>query len=553
MTSAMVLPLPTSGSEAAWTSRVRAAVRPEYSDARLVVDVNDPAYSAGPCRIPGCQRLARGHGLCAGHHQRWAKTGRPDLDEFAATTDPGWARQRPNRACRVQECGYGVARAGLCQLHAQRWERSGRSDVQQWLAEGPPPVKAPVADTCQVPGCPLWPQAAGPFCHAHHATWRANRRPDPEVFAHAFAAVAVPSDQVIDLARLPGPLRWELAYVIQSRHDERASRTPPEVVARVMSFLLEAGVTSLREGDEQAWREAFTASGRRDSNGRGLLVYAHQRVADLAAGGGWDSEYPREVWQLRRLGYPGNLTLDFTRIDQPWLRELAKRWTRQRMATGVGLEAVRRGLTALTRLGGYLQRARIDGPQQLTRVVLERYLADLAAGIPTAHQRQVHIGQLRGFLEAVRQRGWAPLDPTAALFTDDNPPRPERGPRAVPEQVMAQIESLLEAGVPTLLTMVLTAQNAGDLAAVIDFCRERGLALEVNPVSVPDNHPLSLLAMNPRRSARPSPVQSETQRTSWDVPLTMRRYADICAPVELPLCVVVGRRTAAYSSIRAEK
>lgn len=261
------------------------------------------------------------------------------------------------------------------------------------------------------------------------------------VFAHEFAAARMPSDQVIDLTRLPEPLHWELAYVIQCRHDERASRTPPEVVGRVASFLLQAGVSSLRDGDEQSWRQAFAASGRGDSNGRGLLVYAHQRVADLAAGTGWDNEYPREVWQLRRLGHPGNLTLDFTRIGQPWLRELAKRWTRQRLATGVGLEAVRRGLTALTRLAGYLQQARIDGPEELTRVVLEAYLADLSTGIPTAHRRQVHIGQLRGFLEAVRQRGWAPLDPTAALFKEDNPARPVRGPRAVAEQVMAQLEA----------------------------------------------------------------------------------------------------------------
>ena len=442
MTSAMVLPLPTGrGSEAAWTARVRTALRPEFTADRLVVDVNDPAYSAGPCLVEGCQRLARGHGMCAGHHHRWAKAGRPDVDEFVASTDPGWARQRPNRACRVEACGYGVARKGLCQLHAQGWERSGRPDFEEWLAAGPPPIKAPVAEACHVPGCLLWPQAAGPFCHAHHNTWRANGRPDPVVFAHEFAALRVPSDQVIVLARLPEPLRSELAYVIQCRHDERASRTPPEVVGRLVSFLLEADVSSLRDGDEQSWREAFTASGRRDSNGRGLLVYAHQRVADLAAGSGWEAEYPREVWQLRRLGHPGNLTLDFTRIAQPWLREATKRWTRQRLATGVGLEAVRRGLTAVTRLAGYLQQARIDAPQALTRVVLEGYLADLSTGVPTAHRRQVHIGQLRGFLEAVRQRGWAPLDPTAALFTDDNPPRPQRGPRAVAEHVMAQLEA----------------------------------------------------------------------------------------------------------------
>lgn len=441
MTSAVVLPLRVGGVEAVWTARVRAALRPEYADARLVVDAADPTYSAGPCRVPGCERLARGHGMCAGHHARWAKAGRPDVDGFAATTDPGWARQRPNQACRIEPCGYGVARAGLCQLHAQRWERSGRPDLPQWLASGPPPIKRPVADTCAIEGCVLWPQAANPFCHAHHGTWRANGRPDPVLFAHEFAAARVPSDQVIDLTRLPGPLRWELAYVIQCRHDERRSRTPPEVVGRLVSFLLEAGAASLRDGDEQSWREAFIASGRRDSNGRGLLVYAHQRVADLAAGTGWEAEYPREVWQLRRLGYPGSLTLDFTRIGQPWLRELAKRWIRQRLATGVGLEAVRRGLTSVTRLAGYLQQARIAEPEELTRVVLEAYLADLATSIPNAQRRQVHIGQLRGFLDAVRQRGWAPLDPTAALFTDDNPPRPQRGPRAVAEQVMAQLEA----------------------------------------------------------------------------------------------------------------
>ena len=94
-----------------------------------------------------------------------------------------------------------------------------------------------------------------------------------------------------------------------------------------MSFLLEADVPSLRDGDERSWRKAFTASGRRDSNGRGLLVYAHQRVADLAAGSGWVAEYPREVWQLRRLGYPGNLTLDFKMCIRDSLR-MAAAWQR---------------------------------------------------------------------------------------------------------------------------------------------------------------------------------------------------------------------------------
>ena len=442
MSSAAVLPLRAGDCvESAWTARVRAAVRPQFADARLVVDATDPTVSCGPCLVPGCDRLSRVHGLCVGHGRRWTKAGRPDVAAFAAATDPRWARQRPNQTCRVDGCGYGSARAGLCQLHAQRWVRSGRPDLARWFASGPPPVKAPVAKVCAIPGCMLWPQAAGPFCHAHHGTWRAHGRPEAAAFAQQFAAVRVPSDQVIDLTRLTPALRWELAYAIQCRHDERAARTPPEVVARVVSFLLKSGAASLRDGDERSWRDAFVASGRSDSNGRGLLVYAHQRVSDLAAGGGWDHEYPRDVWQLRRLGHSGNLTLDFTGIGQPWLRELAKRWIRQRLSTGVGLEAVRRGLTALTRLAGYLHQARVDRPEEVTRVVLESYLADLSVSVPNAQRRQVHIGQLRGFLDAVRQRGWAPLDTTAAMFKDDNPPRPQHGPRAVSEQVMAQLEA----------------------------------------------------------------------------------------------------------------
>lgn len=440
MTPALLVPLARPGS-GPWVKRVRAAVRAPFAADVLVVDASDPTASSGPCRVTGCDRLARAHGMCAGHHSRWAKAGRPDVAVFAATTDPGWARQAPNMRCRVPGCGYGCARAGLCQLHAQRWERSGRPDLADWLASGQPPVKAPVAPACQVLGCRLWPQASGPLCHAHHSTWCANGRPVPAVFAERFAAVRVPADQVIDLTRLAEPLRWEVAYALQCRHDQRTSRTPPEVVARAMRFLAEAGVTSLVGGDEQSWRAVFAASGGTDGNARAFVVYAHRCAADLAAGTGWDAEYPHDVWRLRRLGHPGNLTLDFTSIDQPWLRELAKRWSRQRMSTGVGLEAVRRGLTAITRLAGHLSAVGVAGAGDLTRGVIEGYLADLAVDIPSPGHRQVHLGQLRGFLDAVRARGWAQLHPTAAIFTDDNPPRPERGPRAVSEQVMAQLET----------------------------------------------------------------------------------------------------------------
>jgi len=49
----------------------------------------------------------------------------------------------------------------------------------------------------------------------------------------------------------------------------------------------------------------------------------HRQVADLAEAGGWEAEFDRDVWQMRRLGFDGNQTLVFTSIPQPWLRLLA--------------------------------------------------------------------------------------------------------------------------------------------------------------------------------------------------------------------------------------
>ena len=105
---------------------VRVEVRADV----LVFDAEDPTFGGGACRVTGCARSARGgHQMCQGHHQRWAQAGRPDLEQFIASTDPQWRRWRPNMVCSVIDCGYGSSRRGMCVLHAQRWERAGRGQV----------------------------------------------------------------------------------------------------------------------------------------------------------------------------------------------------------------------------------------------------------------------------------------------------------------------------------------------------------------------------------------------------------------------------------------
>jgi site-specific recombinase XerD len=171
------------------------------------------------------------------------------------------------------------------------------------------------------------------------------------------------------------------------------------------------------------------------------LIDARRKVDDLADADGWEGEFDRDVWQMRRLGFTGNQQLDFTAIPLSWLRDLVKRWLRWRLTVGLGLEAVRRGLRSLTRFALFCQRIGVTALAEVDRVVLERYLADLYAELAGRQRHGDQIGQLNSFLHAVRQHHWDDTLPaTALIFSEDYPARVERVPRALAEQVMAQIE-----------------------------------------------------------------------------------------------------------------
>jgi len=118
--------------------KLMAEVRNEFRSDVLEFGPEDPVFGGAACRVEGCERTARGRGLCEGHRQRWHEEGRPSLERFAVSTDPRWRRRQPNQRCRVPGCGYGSARGGMCGLHAQRWERAGRPCLAGWLAEPQP-------------------------------------------------------------------------------------------------------------------------------------------------------------------------------------------------------------------------------------------------------------------------------------------------------------------------------------------------------------------------------------------------------------------------------
>ena len=189
-------------------------------------------------------------------------------------------------------------------LHGQQWHRAGRPDPDGWLPDGPP-IKQPAdGTTCRIDHCRLWPQASSPFCHAHTQTWKTNGRPDIDQFATGFSQRLVTEDEAIRLDRLGPQLALEIQYAMQCRRDERTSKTFPTVVMQVVRFLATTTVTSLLDQDEDAWRAQIGRPAPKDGTPRALLIYARRKVEDLVDAGGWDAEYPRDVWRLRRSGVP---------------------------------------------------------------------------------------------------------------------------------------------------------------------------------------------------------------------------------------------------------
>ena len=300
---------------------------------------------------------------------------------------------------------------------------------------------------CVVGGCERTRRARG-LCHAHYQRWRDNGRPDVEGFAATVEKrncwqQPARHEQYVLLDRLPRQVKLEVQYVLQRRRDDGHPQTYPNTAQRMVHALVASGVGSLLDLTETAWSQQLT--GQRNPV-RALLIYARSQVEDLHNGGrNWEIEYARDVWRLRQLGVDGQQSsVRFDRIAQPWLKDLAKRWIRWQIAAGARTDTAYRGVRAITRFALFLDSptVTVDGLIQVDRDLLERYLVVLRGEFAGSADHRTFIGSLNAFFQAIRQHRWDDTLPsTAVFFTDDHPkPTGQRLPRAVSEQIMAQIE-----------------------------------------------------------------------------------------------------------------
>jgi integrase len=431
-----------------------AAVRPEFRVDILTPDQDDPVLGWKRCAAAGCDRPVKDYELCNAHSKRWRKQGRPDLAAFLSEPGPPQRGRAELARCTVLDCRYGVSGQGLCARHRDRWARSGFPDPAAWAATVPA-MDSRGRIECRLSFCTLWCEnAKRVFCKSHETRWRQRGRPNVEEF---IAECERLGKAYIDFRGLPSGLKLELQYALQCRHDEQSVTAPARVVMWAIHRAKEAGVTSLLDRSEGQWRQM--ARRRRRTEGGGdipprnetFLIYARDAVETLRDGAGWESEYPRDIWRLHKLGGlktsaarpQGRSHLGFDRIAQPWLKDLAKRWVRLRLSSGLAIPTATSDVQALTRFSEFLSVAapEVDKLAGIDRPLLERYLAWLATQPGGVSANEDRVNGLHLFLQAIRQYTWDDTLPTtAAFYTGDCPRRSQRIGRHLAEFVMAQVE-----------------------------------------------------------------------------------------------------------------
>jgi integrase len=75
-------------------AQLAVVLRAEFATPVIRVDVDNPVFARGRCRIAVCDRGAWSRLLCMAHYTRWRTNGRPEIDSFVATTGP--VRSQPN-------------------------------------------------------------------------------------------------------------------------------------------------------------------------------------------------------------------------------------------------------------------------------------------------------------------------------------------------------------------------------------------------------------------------------------------------------------------------
>lgn len=525
------------------------AVPPEWRREPLVHI--RPQHMDAVCAVTRCRREAIDSGLCNGHALRWRSRGHPPVEVFAATTEAALRDHHVLHSCLVPTCRRGRtdrrgrAEYGLCPVHSLQWTAVGRPPMASWV------VTAVVTDgpvsICRLPTCALAAEDGSRYCRVHHGRWRAHGEPPQELFE---ATVMNYGDPCWDFRRLPVQLKLELQYALKRNH-ELGFPPSSHSYSQTVRMLVRRGATTLLDHDRATWtvilREFLNDPGQ-CKNASAFLSFAVEQLTDLIEGSGWDREYSRDVWQLRRLGYipaAASRQLNFTDIGQRWLVDGAKRWLHWRLTVEEkSINTVSADLLALRRLSAFLTetgRARYS-IRQLTRPVLEAHIAWLHQQPELGSSATIRdsISALAVFLRALQDHeDWAPeLPRNAVIYSSDYPRMVPLRARGLSAHVVTQIRAQLPRwpqpdGRFLTELMLATGLRIGDACALgyDPIVRDR----DNNPYIRYWNHKMRREAYVPISPATLDKLREQQARVRKQYPSETEAYLSQPAPRTLPV------------------
>jgi integrase len=175
----------------------------------------------------------------------------------------------------------------------------------------------------------------------------------------------------------------------------------------------------------------------------------HLRVRpELAAGrgGAVDAEYASDSWDAFTLGVSarrGRNIARFGSIEQAWLREAVKRWSRFRLGAGYSFGTIDAGGQNMARFSAFLaEHPDVRDHTGITRELLEAFLVWMACSRWSATTRSTTLTFVKVFLDWGQRHHTLPGLPATAVIYEEEVSRPaETLPQFIPEFVMAQLES----------------------------------------------------------------------------------------------------------------
>lgn len=351
-----------------WIQFLRASLEPDWRSSEwnqsawfFHGDPEDPHTRIFRCATPTCPLLSSVRdGRCA---TCYAFLRRHNGDEAQLvesipkrvnTHRPGDKEQMCLVVSETARCQRTVEYGFLCMTHHQAWrnaaKKKGISTVDWARSGGCAPL--PAIGTCSVAMCSRsrgWPGST--LCPAHRVQYLRRVRETPNVVAtplpeERFAATTAPihARGNFSLIGLPESIRLEVLVSLQIE-DRSGYLIDPQGMVRLMPVLAKAKSSLLEPGFEA---EMMTFN-RANNTARAAMVrrmfvtlnYLRDQYegVDPTAGDLWDSYLTElQTERQRRNSYEQTKgeqkwlskrhKIDFTPIQQPWLRELAKHWAR---------------------------------------------------------------------------------------------------------------------------------------------------------------------------------------------------------------------------------